>query len=232
MELNIQYEDEAILVCHKPAGVPTQSNRIGEMDMVSLLANYRSSKGQEPYVGLVHRLDQPVEGVMVLGKTKQAAAALSQQVSSHRVIKQYYAVTEGCPKQDEGELTDYLVRDGRTNSSRVVSAKDAGAKKANLSYKVLHRGESRSLLLITLHTGRHHQIRVQLSHAGCPVVGDRKYGKYTEGAPYMPLGLCSCRISVEHPVTAKSMDFRICPEGQAFSEVLQWIPHLPEKPMV
>lgn len=223
MDLKILYEDGAILVCHKSAGIPTQSNRIGEMDMVSLVANYRSKEGQEPYVGLVHRLDQPVEGVMVFAKTKQAAAALSRQVSDRRVVKQYYAMVEGCPKEEEGELTDYLVRDGITNSSRVVSSREPRAKKANLTYKVLRRLEGQSLLLITLHTGRHHQIRVQLSHAGFPVTGDRKYGTVKKDAPYMPLGLCSFRLSFLHPETGEEMDFVICPEGQAFAEVSQWI---------
>ena len=230
MELNILYEDGEILVCHKPAGVATQSNRIGEMDMVSLIANYRSAKGQEPYVGLVHRLDQPVEGVMVFAKTKAAAADLSKQVSSRQITKQYYALVEGCPGQEKGELTDYLVKDGRTNTSRVVSEKDPQAKKASLSYQVIKRLEQKSLLLITLHTGRHHQIRVQLSHAGFPVTGDRKYGPLLQGAPYMPLGLCSCRLTFLHPTTGKEMDYVICPEGKAFAEVEHWFRHLPEKP--
>ena len=230
MELNILYEDAAILVCHKPAGVATQSNRIGEMDMVSLMANYRSANGQDPYVGLVHRLDQPVEGVMVFAKTKKAAAELSRQVSSRQIVKQYYAIVEGYPGKEEGELTDYLVRDGRTNTSRVTSEKDPRAKRAVLSYQVMEELENKSLLLITLHTGRHHQIRVQLAHAGFPVVGDRKYGLRSSDSPYMPLGLCSCRLNFVHPTTGKEMEFTICPEGQAFAGVTPWFKRLPEKP--
>lgn len=222
MELNILYEDDAILVCHKPAGIATQSSRIGQMDLVSMVANYRSRKGEEPYVGLVHRLDQPVEGVMVFGKTKKATGALSAQVSSRQIVKQYYALVEGCPKEEEGQLTDYLLKDGRTNTSRVVKEKDPAAKKACLSYRVVRRLEKQSLLLITLHTGRHHQIRVQLAHAGFPVTGDRKYGHLQEGASYMPLGLCSCRLSFCHPETGKMMEFAIHPEGPAFRVIMDW----------
>ena len=163
-------------------------------------------------------------------KTKKAAAELSRQVSSRRITKQYYAMVEGCPRQEEGELTDYLVRDGRTNTSRVTSEKDPQAKRAVLSYQVMKKMENKSLLLITLHTGRHHQIRVQLAHAGFPVVGDRKYGLRSSGSPYMPLGLCSCRLNFVHPASGKEMEFTICPEGQAFAGVTPWLKRLPEKP--
>ena len=116
----IIFEDDAVIVCRKEAGVAVQTARAGQADMVSLLKNYRAKKKEEPYIGLIHRLDQPVEGVMVFAKTKQAAAKLSVQVSSRSMEKEYLAVTEGIPQPSEGELCDWLLRNGRTNTSQVV----------------------------------------------------------------------------------------------------------------
>ena len=175
MELQILYEDNAIIVCKKPAGVATQTKRLGQADMESLLKNYRAGKGEPPYIGVVHRLDQPVEGVMVFAKTKEAAANLSRQIATKAADKYYYAVTDGMPEQKKGTLEDYLLRDGRTNTSEVVSKGKPDAKRAALSYEVLEQKDGRAVLDIKLETGRHHQIRVQLAHAGFPIVGDKKY---------------------------------------------------------
>ncbi|MCR4956738.1 MAG: RNA pseudouridine synthase [Lachnospiraceae bacterium] len=213
---DIIYEDKDIMVCYKEAGIATQSAGSRSMDMVSLLANYRKNQGEEPYIGLVHRLDQPVEGVMVFGKNKTATANLSKQVQKRSFSKKYYAVVWGMP-QEKDTLVDYLKRDGKTNTSKVVSENEPDSKMAKLEYRVLDRKEEQSLLLVLLHTGRHHQIRVQLSSHGCPIVGDRKYGKTTENMGYMPLGLCSCFIQFQHPVTGKEMQFQIDPKGAAFS---------------
>ena len=213
----IRYEDDAVLVCRKPAGIPVQTARAGQQDMVSLLKNYRAAKKEEPYIGLVHRLDQPVEGIMVFAKTKQAAAALGAQVGARCVDKNYYAVIWGKMKEKDGELCDHLSKDGRTNCSRAVSENTPGAKRAELSYHTVAETEEKSLLFITLKTGRHHQIRVQLSHAGHPIYGDGKYGARKESG-YLPLALCSCRLGFVHPVTKKKMEFEIRPEGKAFFE--------------
>ena len=209
---HILYEDKSIIVCRKPAGIATQTPVIGQTDLVSMLKVYRSQKGEEPYVGLVHRLDQPVEGVMVFAKTKDAAAKLSKQVAKHDFVKEYYAVAEGVPQQKEGVLVHWLLRDGKTNTSKVVVPNTKDAKEAKLEYFVmasLEDGEkSRSLLHVILHTGRHHQIRVQLSTMGHPIVGDRKYGN-PEQKGYEPLSLCSRRVNFEHPDTGKRMDFTL-----------------------
>lgn len=211
----ILYEDEELLVCKKPAGIPVQTDKIGQQDMVSLLKNYRSMKKEEPYIGLVHRLDQPVEGVMLFAKTKQAAGILAKQVSGRTLDKWYYAVVRGKMSEEQGELEDYLLKDGRSNVSKVVKENTAGAKKAELFYETVEGKEDKSLLRVQLKTGRHHQIRVQLSHAGCPIYGDSKYGAAKEKG-YLPLALCSYKIGFLHPKTGKKMEFEIKPEGKAF----------------
>ncbi len=218
----ILYEDEVIIVCRKEAGVPVQTSRAGQADMVSALKNYRARKKEEPYIGLVHRLDQPVEGVMVFAKTKAAAALLSAQVSSRQVEKQYLAVLNGIPTKRSGELKDYLLRDGKTNISQVVPQGTPGAKFAHLSYEVLKTdcGENRALVRIMLHTGRHHQIRVQFAHAGCPVYADTKYGEPLPEGSYCPTALCSCRIGFVHPVTKQEKVFEIRPRGKGFEHML------------
>ena len=175
MEIRILFEDEQIIVCEKPAGVAVQTKRLGQADMESLLKNRRAGKGEPPYIGVVHRLDQPVCGVMVFAKTKESAAALGRQIASGKADKFYYAVTDGVPEAGKGQLTDYLLRDGRTNTSAVVESSTPGAKRAELSYEILEQKNGRAVLRIHLGTGRHHQIRAQLAHAGMPIVGDRKY---------------------------------------------------------
>ena len=218
----IIYEDEAIIVCRKEACVAVQTARAGQADMVSLLKNYRAKKKEEPYIGLIHRLDQPVEGVMVFAKTPQAAAKLSAQVNSRSMEKEYLAVTDRMSEKRQGRLEDYLIKNGRTNTSEVVTSKTSGAKKAVLDYEVIHqisdeRTESGKRILIKIHleTGRHHQIRVQMAHAGMPLLGDRKYnpGEISQ----LPLGLCSCHLIFRHPITGKKMEFQVTPNGESFA---------------
>ena len=175
MQPAIIYEDEDIIVCKKPAGVATQTRRIGQADMESLLKNYRASKGELPYIGVVHRLDQPVEGVMVFAKNKEAAADLSRQIKTKLADKYYYAMTDGVPEKKKGTLEDELLQNGKTNTSEVVERGTPQAKHASLSYEVVEQDGKHAVLRIKLDTGRHHQIRVQLAHAGMPIVGDKKY---------------------------------------------------------
>ena len=220
IEENILYEDKEILVCRKTAGMPVQAAKIGTMDMESALKNYLAQKtpGKIPYLGVVHRLDQPVEGILVFAKTSEAAGNLSKQMMAGGAGKYYLAVTEGKAKSSEGTLTDYLKKNGKANMSQVVSANTPGAKKAILHYKVLDQqeinGKSRTLLKIRLETGRHHQIRVQMAYAGMPLVGDRKYNPCQNGRE--PLALCSAKLGFWHPVTKKQMKFQVKPVGSAF----------------
>ena len=214
--MEILYEDDAILVVRKDAGIATETARIGQKDMVSLLKNYRVKKHEEPFIGLVHRLDQPVEGILLIAKTSEAAATLSKSLKEHDIEKQYYAIICGTPTED-GEFTDYIKFDKRTNVSSVTSKDDSDGKEAKLSYKVLENltieGENCTLLLVTLYTGRHHQIRVQFSAHGYPLYADRKYGTAKEG---FDVALCSCALSFAHPVNSRIMDFSITPVGKAF----------------
>ena len=220
IEENILYEDKEILVCRKTAGMPVQAAKIGTMDMESALKNYLAQKtpGKIPYLGVVHRLDQPVEGILVFAKTSEAAGNLSKQMMAGGAGKYYLAVTEGKAKSSEGTLTDYLKKNGKANMSQVVSANTPGAKKAILHYKVLDQqeinGKSRTLLKIRLETGRHHQIRVQMAHAGMPLVGDRKYNPGQNSQE--PLALCSAKLGFQHPVTKKQLEFQVQPAGMAF----------------
>lgn len=208
--MTILYEDDDLLVCVKEAGVATQTKKLGQADMESLLKNYRVSKGETPYIGVVHRLDQPVTGVMVFAKTKETAADLSRQVATKAADKYYYAMVDGVPEKKKGILEDYLLRDGKTNTSKVVSKETKDAKRAELSYEVLETDGKRSVLKIKLATGRHHQIRVQLSHVGWPITGDRKYNfKETMQPSGTGLALCSYKIGFVHPKTHRRMEFEI-----------------------
>lgn len=210
MDLSILYEDEELLVCRKPAGVAVQTKKLGQADMESLLKNYRVARGEQPYIGVVHRLDQPVEGVMVFAKTKEAAAALGCQIAAKFADKCYYALVDGAPEKKRGTLVDYLVRDGRTNTSSVAECGTKDAKRAELSYEVTEQKSGRAVLKIRLETGRHHQIRVQLAHAGMPIVGDRKYNFKENIAPSGEgLCLCSYRIGFRHPKSHKNLAFEI-----------------------
>lgn len=208
--MKILYEDDAIIVCVKEAGVATQTKQIGQKDMESMLKTYRMQKGELAYIGVVHRLDQPVQGVMVFAKTKEVAADLSRQVATKAADKYYYAVTDGVPDKKSGNLEDYLLRDGKTNTSKVVSRQTNGAKRAELSYEILEQNEIKALLKIKLATGRHHQIRVQMANAGWPLVGDRKYNfKENMKQNREAMCLCSYKLAFTHPVTRKKMEFEI-----------------------
>lgn len=233
----IIYEDAQLIVCYKPAGIATQTKKLGQKDMVSILSNHVAQEEKRPpFIGVVHRLDQPVEGVMVFAKTKQAAAKLSAQVKEHSFGKKYYARVQlpegktfeeatGHPKQ--GTLRDWMKFDRKENKSCVAEVtpavqkkhKEATAKQVSkpnnevqeavLDYRVIKEEGKTALLDITLHTGRHHQIRVQFSHLGTPICGDHKYGNAVSGTPE----LCSYHIDFVHPVSGKKVTYEIRPKN-------------------
>ncbi|MDO4261198.1 MAG: RNA pseudouridine synthase [Eubacteriales bacterium] len=226
----ILHDDQSFLVVCKFAGLAVQSARASEPDLMSMLRNELAEREEtNRYLGLVNRLDQPVEGLVLVARSEKAAADLSRQVADHdRMEKWYEALVCGKPAAPEGTLVDYLRKDGRTNTSGVVDKGTAGAKRSELRYEVIRTWEDVSLLRIRLLTGRHHQIRVQLAHAGFPIVGDAKYG----GAKTRPsvmgaaapgraaaqpesrssrLCLCACRLTFRHPLTGERMDFRTEP---------------------
>ena len=209
----IIFEDKDILVCHKAAGIAVQNARIGAADMESSLKNYLALKNTEtvPYLGVVHRLDQPVSGILVFARTPAAAKNLNQQLQNDQFEKYYQAVVCGA-LPDSGTLTDYLVKDGRTNTSRICSKNTPGAKKAVLSYEILETSEVTGLSVVQIHlgTGRHHQIRVQMADAGAPLWGDNKYNpEFVNKRGYFPIALRAFRLSFCHPTTGKRMEFEV-----------------------
>ena len=235
-EWQIMYEDNDIIVCYKNAGLAVQSARLGTRDMVSILKTYlkeQAPNAGETYLAVVHRLDQPVRGLVIFAKNKKAAAALSSQLIDGHMEKRYLAMVHAQREEHDSslqpgvhKLVDYLVKDARTNLSRVVPEKTAGAKRADLTYECLKTfreektGRMEALLEVQLGTGRHHQIRVQLSHAGLPIIGDRKYGDDPEGTgtPF-PL-LCAWKLAFDHPATGKRMQISAEPDMIDFPEIL------------
>ena len=212
----ILYEDEDVLVVYKVAGVAVQSARVMEVDVMSLLRNELMERGvREPYLGLVNRLDQPVEGLLVFALTKTAAADLSRQLAEGRLRKKYLAVLSGIPAEKEGTLVQYLRKDGRRSMTIVTDRPQEGAKRAELSYRILSQRERQCLAEIEIATGRFHQIRAQMAHAGYPLAGDRKYGmpEQTTGSP----ALCAYWLSFQDTVSKQERQFSTKPRNAAFS---------------
>lgn len=222
MGLKILFEDEHIMVVKKDAGIPVQAGKLRMMDLQGLIKNElykRNRKGGEPYLGLIHRLDQPVEGVMVFAKTPFAAGNLSEQVNDGRMKKHYLALLCGKPETDEGTLVNYLVKDGRTNTSSVAKAGEKDAKRSELNYKVLKRSEETTLVEVDLITGRHHQIRVQMANAGWPLYGDTKYNPaFQETKEHVQTALCAYQLSFVHPKSKKVMEFSIEPDNSMLKQ--------------
>ena len=222
MGLNILYEDEQILVVKKDAGIPVQAGRMRMMDLQGLIKNElyrRNPKAGEPYLGVIHRLDQPVEGVMVFAKTPFAAGNLSDQVTDGRMKKHYLALLCGKPSEKSGTLVNYLLKDGRTNTSVVVKSGVKDAKRSELNYRVLEEREETALVEVELLTGRHHQIRVQMANAGWPLYGDTKYNPaFQETTEYVQTALCAYKLSFVHPKTKKVMEFCIEPDNSLLKQ--------------
>lgn len=218
MKTEILYEDDTIIVIKKPAGLATQTSKIGEPDVVSELKKYLAEGGKKnPYIGVVHRLDQPVEGLLVFAKSKDAAAGLTKQLSAGTLNKRYYALVCGKPSEKEGELVDYLIKEG--NLAKVVPEGTPEAKKAVLQYKAVRiMPEGLALLDIHIDTGRFHQIRVQMSHAEMPLLGDTKYGSeasiaFSREVGVRQVALYAYELEFKHPITKKAMHYELQPES-------------------
>lgn len=223
--LNILYEDNDILVCHKPAGLATESASVRSKDLVDLVREHLTHNGViNPFIGLVHRLDLPVAGILVIAKNKEAAATLSRQVQTESMGKIYVATVQGhitpdVVPDDDGSyiIKDYLVKDSKSNKAMIVGKDQKGpdgkpAKEATLKLTVLSYDDENntSLVKIQLLTGRFHQIRAQLANLGHPILYDVKYGAdlATHNRPD-GIALCASELHFRHPTTRKDMKFTI-----------------------
>ena len=213
--MEVIFEDNHIIVVKKQPNIPSQSDKTEDMDMLTIVKEYIKEKYKKPgnvYLGLVHRLDRPVGGVMVFAKTSKAASRLSEQVREKTFKKKYLAVVDGKFEEKNGTLEDYLYKDERNNISKVVNKDKKNAKLAKLEYEVLTYNEVKdlSLVKVNLHTGRHHQIRVQLAHAGHSIFGDQKYGTRGKGKQ---IALWAYELIIQHPITKEEMIFKCLPES-------------------
>ncbi len=234
MKTRILYEDKDLLVIQKPAGLATQTARVEQPDVVSELKNYLGS----PWLGIVHRLDQPVEGLLVFGKNRAAAAALTAQLKGQgkdgELNKRYYCVFCGRAPEESGMLTDYLCRDSSGNAVLIDAdgaGQNGGAKYASLKYRIVGVTELSlpedtdvvlSLADVTLQTGRFHQIRAQFAGHGMSLLGDGRYGdsrsrRISELLGIRCAALCAYCLDFVHPVSRKPLHFQIRPESPGFS---------------
>ena len=207
--INILYEDNHLLVVIKPANTPVCQDSSNDKDLLSILKEYIKEKYNKPgnvYLGLVHRLDRPVEGIMVFAKTSKAASRLSKQITESNFNKTYYAIVTGkTPKK--GTFEDYLIKDEKNNTS-YVTTNDKG-KLSKLTYQTVKTVDNLSLVKINLLTGRHHQIRVQFSHHGYPLYGDHKYNKDFINDNKEQIALVASNLSFYHPTTKELLNFKI-----------------------
>ncbi len=207
--MKVLYEDNQIIVVIKEPNIPSQADKTKDEDMLSMVKKYVKEKYNKPgeaYIGLVHRLDRPVGGIMVFARTSKAASRLSEQVRNKEFKKKYLAVVDGKFENKKGTLEDYLFKDERNNISKVVPKEKKNSKLAILDYEVLNYDDKRdlSLIKINLRTGRHHQIRVQMANAGHGLFGDQKYGTRGKGKQ---IRLWAYELEFFHPVKKEIMKF-------------------------
>ena len=221
--LKVIFEDNHLIVVEKPVNIPSQGDKTGDIDMLTIIKEYLKEKYNKPgnvYLGLVHRLDRPVGGVMVFAKTSKAAARLSEQVREKVFQKTYLVIVNGKMEKEKGTLEDYLLKNEKSNMSKVVKKGAKNSKFASLDYEVLKYNEEidLSLLKIDLHTGRHHQIRVQFSSRGHSLYGDQKYGTRGRGKQ---LALWAFSLSFNHPTTKERLTFEDYPEKIGSWKILE-----------
>ncbi|NGP89830.1 RluA family pseudouridine synthase [Fodinibius halophilus] len=210
-EIPIVFEDDHLLLIQKPANVLSQEDHTGDPDVLTLCKEYLSRTQNNPYLGLVHRLDRPVGGLMLLAKTPQSANALSQQIRDRTIQKTYWAITSGSPPQN-GMLTHHLHKDRDRNVVEVVAGNQKKGKEAILSFAKLEETNDLNLLSVHLQTGRPHQIRVQLAHEGYPIWGDYKYG--IDQPDGRNMALRAVELNFEHPTLKQQMHFELAPPNE------------------
>lgn len=208
-DVTILYEDAHLVICLKPVGVLSEDSEKGRC-MPQLLREHYRGLGKPDYIATVHRLDKIVGGVMVFSRRKEVTGKLVNLVAQHQITKEYLAVLRGHPQQSQATLTDLLFRDAQHNKSYVVKRMRKGVREARLSYSEVGRTEELSLVRIQLHTGRTHQIRVQFSSRGLPLLGDIRYGSKDNCSA----ALWSTRLAFTHPITGQSVDVSCPPPRQ------------------
>ena len=223
MKLKVIYEDNHIIVVEKIPNVPSQEDETGDISMMKLIKDYIKEKYNKPgnvYLGLVHRLDRPVGGVMVFAKTSKAASRLSNQVREKVFKKEYLAVVDGKLEQEKGTLENYLYKDKKTNTSYVVNKDKKDSKYAKLDYEVIKYDKENdlSLIKINLYTGRHHQIRVQLSNFGHSIYGDQRYGSRGKNKQ---IALWAYKLIIEHPTKKEKIEFEDLPKEVGVWKILK-----------
>lgn len=221
--LKVLYEDNHIIVVEKPVNIPSQGDKTGNMDMLTIIKKYLKEKYNKPgevYLGLVHRLDRPTGGVMVFAKTSKAAGRLSEQVRDKKMHKKYLCIVDGKLDKEKDKLTDFLLKNEKTNTSKVVKEGTKNSKEAVLDYEVIKYNEeiNLSVVKVNLHTGRHHQIRLQFSSRGHSLYGDQKYGTRGRGKQ---LALWAYYLSFEHPTKKELMEFEDYPEITGSWKILE-----------
>ena len=203
MKFKVLFEDNHLLVVEKPRNMPVQEDSSGDRDLLNAAKDFLVEKYNKPgnaFLALVHRIDRPVGGVLLFGKTSKGASRISNEIRLNRFDREYYAVVRGIPTKRKGTVTDYLLKNRKTNVSSVVKKGTKDAKKAKLDYEVMDvdSTEDLSLVKVKLHTGRSHQIRVQLSHMGFPIYGDQKYGQHVNKVGQQ-IALWAHELAVKHP---------------------------------
>ncbi|WP_301109706.1 RluA family pseudouridine synthase [Sporosarcina sp.] len=209
MNIPILFEDNHLLVIEKPVNIPVQEDRSGDQDLLTALKEDLKKRYQKPgnvYLGLVHRLDRPVGGVMVFAKTSKAASRLSDQLRRQSIDREYLAIVRGVPKKKQATLHHFLYKDRQRNQVFSVKQNHPEAKSAKLDYRVIETYSESSLVNVRLHTGRSHQIRVQLASEGFPLYGDQKYGSKVNQRGEQ-IALWAHKLEFEHPVTKEIMQF-------------------------
>lgn len=201
------YEDNHIIIVFKESGEIVQGDKTGDRPLSETVKDYIKAKYHKPgnvFLGVVHRLDRPVAGLVVFARTSKALARLNEMFRKGDIHKTYWAITKNAPKVAEGTLTNWIVRNERQNKSYAYDREVPGSKKAVLSYRVISHTDRYHLLEVHLMTGRHHQIRCQLAHIGCPIKGDLKYGAQRSN-PDGSISLLSHEMTFVHPVSKETI---------------------------
>lgn len=206
--MTVVYEDNHIIIVNKNSSEIVQGDKTGDTPLSDIIKQYLKEKYNKPgnvFVGVTHRLDRPVSGLVVFAKTSKALSRLNEMFKNGEVRKTYWAITKNCPPTDEAELTNYLVRNEKQNKSYAYDKEVKNSKKAVLHYRLISHSENYYLLEIDLKTGRHHQIRCQLAKMGCPIKGDLKYN-FPRSNPDGSISLHARKVSFIHPVSKEMIE--------------------------